>query len=68
MDDKRQSAMMLMKDIEKACIKRGLNLTIYDGKIGFVDQQAGKIIMLWNPEYRLGQRSNKKSSTDFTKC
>lgn len=51
--DKQKSATMLKKDIEKACIMRGLNLTIYDGKIGFVDQEEKKIVMLWNPEYQL---------------
>ncbi len=53
MSDKRKDAVDLIKDIEKACIKRGLNLTIYDGRIGFVDQEKKKIIMLWNPKYRL---------------
>ena len=53
LSDKQKSAAMLKKDIEKACIKRGLNLTIHNGKIGFVDQQEKKIVMLWNPEYQL---------------
>lgn len=53
MTDAQKKALQLKEDIEKACIKRGLNLTIYDGKIGFVNQEEGKIVMLWNPEYKL---------------
>lgn len=30
----------------------GLNLTVYDGKIGFVDQEQRKIVALWEPEYK----------------
>lgn len=48
----QEKALKLKKDIEKACIKRGLNLTIHDGRIGFVDQEERKIIMLWSPEYK----------------
>lgn len=51
MTDMQKRALMLKEDIEKACIRNGLNLTIYDGKIGFVDHKAGKIIMLWNPVF-----------------
>lgn len=53
MSKKQEAAVMLIEDIEEACIKRGLNLTIHDGKIGFVDQKEKKIVMLWNPEYQL---------------
>lgn len=51
MTDTQKKALMLKEDIEQACIRRGLNLTIHDGKIGFVDQQEKKIVMLWDPIY-----------------
>lgn len=34
-----------------ACIFYGLNLTVYEGKIAFVDQEQKKIVAVWNPEY-----------------
>lgn len=37
--------------IVAAGISCGLNLTIYEGKIGFVDQEHKKIVAVWNPEY-----------------
>lgn len=58
LSDKQKSALNLKEDIERACIKRGINLTIHDGKIGFVDQEEMKIVMLWNPEYKLGGNDN----------
>lgn len=39
--------------IESGAIECGLNLTVYDGKIAFVDQKAKKIVALWTPEYEL---------------
>lgn len=36
-----------------AAMKAGLNITVYDGKIGFVDQEERKIVALWKPEYKL---------------
>lgn len=51
--DSRMRALALKKAIEKACIAHGLNLTIYDGRIGFVDQEAGKIIALWGAQYSM---------------
>lgn len=53
MTDMQRKALKLKEDIEKACIKRGLNLTICNGKLGFVDQSERKIVMLWNPEYKI---------------
>lgn len=50
----QRKAVKLQKEIEAACIKYGLNLTIYDGKIGFVDQTDRKIVMLWKPTYKMG--------------
>lgn len=55
MTDMQRKALKLKEDIEKACIKRGLNITIYNGKLGFVDQSKRKIVMLWSPEYKLNE-------------
>ena len=46
-------AISLMQDIEAACINRGINLTVYNGKIGFVDQELKKIVMVWDANYSL---------------
>ena len=51
--DSKMRALALKKAIEKACIAHGLNLTIYDGRIGFVDQEEGKIVMLWGAQYSM---------------
>lgn len=51
MTEAQKRASELKEDIERACISKGLNLTIYDGKIGFVDQSQKKIIMLWEPKF-----------------
>lgn len=51
--DSKMRALALKKAIEKACIAHGLNLTIYDGRIGFVDQEEGKIVMLWGARYNI---------------
>lgn len=37
--------------IEMIAIQYGLNLTVYDGKIGFVDQEQKKIVALWMPKF-----------------
>ena len=37
--------------IEIAGVSCGLNLTVYNGRIGFVDQEQRKIVALWSPEY-----------------
>lgn len=51
MTEMQKRALALKKEIENACIKHGLNLTIYEKKIGFVDQKEKKIVMVWNAEY-----------------
>lgn len=43
----------MKQKIEQAAIECGLNLTVYDGRIGFVDQDQMKIVALWNPEHSL---------------
>lgn len=37
--------------IQQSCMVVGLNLTVYEGKIAFVDQAEKKIVAVWNPEY-----------------
>ncbi len=53
MSDAQERAAALKSDIEKSCIRYGLNITVYEGKIGFVDQKGRKIVALWSPEYQL---------------
>lgn len=45
------------REIERAAIENGLNLTVYEGKIGFVDQGKRKIVALWEAKYRLREES-----------
>lgn len=56
MSDSQKRAINLKGEIEKACIKNNLNLTIYNGMIGFVDQTEGKIVMVWDPEYHIQEK------------
>ncbi len=53
MTEVQKKAVELQKEIETACVRYGLNLTIYDGKIGFVDQTNRKIVMLWEANYKV---------------
>ena len=55
MTEAQKRAAELKNDIEAACIRHNLNLTVHEGKIGFVDQAERKIVCLWNPEYNLGE-------------
>lgn len=48
------------KTIEWVAKEFGLNLTVYDGKIAFVDQKAKKIVALWTPEYKLSDTEGQK--------
>ena len=52
MTEAQKRALNLKQEIEEACIRNNLNMTIYDGMIGFVDQSQRKIVMVWNPEYK----------------
>nr|DAU15698.1 MAG TPA: hypothetical protein [Caudoviricetes sp.] len=52
MTEAQKRALNLKQEIEEACIRNNLNMTIYDGMIGFVDQSQWKIVMVWNPEYK----------------
>jgi hypothetical protein len=46
----KEKVIEMKKEIEQLAIEYGLNLTIYDGKIGFVDGE--KIVALWTPEFK----------------
>lgn len=51
--NKETTITKLKHEIEEVCVKYGLNLTVYDGRIGFVDQSEAKIIALWKPRYTI---------------
>lgn len=47
-----QDRVLRLKElITMAAVACGLNLTVYEGKIGFVDMEQQKIVALWAPEY-----------------
>lgn len=54
MKDNQKKAVELKSKIERACIECGLNITIHEGKIAFVDQNEKKIVAVWAPEHTLG--------------
>lgn len=58
MNNKMIEAALLKADITIACIKHGLNLTIHDGKIGFVDQESKIIVALWEPEFSIEEEKH----------
>lgn len=49
-------AWKTMKEIENICIKNDMNLTIYEGKIGFVDPVEKKIVLLWDAEFKANEK------------
>lgn len=53
MSEAQERAVKMKEKIEEAAVQFGLNLTIYEGKIGFVDQGQKKIVMLWEPSYTM---------------
>lgn len=53
METVEERVLRLKKLIEMSAVACGLNLTVYDGKIGFVDQEQQKIVALWGPEYTM---------------
>lgn len=53
MDSIAERVKYLMSVIEKGCMLSGLNITVYEGKIGFVDQSQSKIVALWEPQYTM---------------
>lgn len=48
----------MKKEIVRSAIKYGLNLTIYEGNIAFVDQLHGRIVGVWKPQYTLPSNGN----------
>ena len=60
MDHIEQRVQTLVAFIRNACILCGLNITIFDGKIGFVDQKEKKIVAAWAPEYTVDDIPEKK--------
>ena len=53
MERAQKRALLLRDMIELACAHCGLNLTVYNGKIGFVDQEKRKIVALWSAKYHM---------------
>ncbi len=52
-NDIEQRVSRMMAAIQRAAIRNRLNLTIYEGKIGFVDQEHRKIVALWEANYTM---------------
>lgn len=52
--------LQLKEWIETGCQLYCLNLTVYDGKIAFVDQEQRKIVAVWNPQYKLSVSKEDK--------
>lgn len=52
MTEAQKKAVEVQKEIEEACIRHGLNLTIFENGIGFVDPKDNKIVMVWRPKYK----------------
>lgn len=52
-EDVKLRVEKMVDEITQAAIKNRLNLTIYGGKIGFVDQEQRKIVALWDAEYKM---------------
>lgn len=57
---KEERITFLKQAIETARVMAGLNLTVYNGKIGFVDQEERKIVALWSPEFSIPEQSEGK--------
>ena len=56
MTEVQKKAINLQKEIERACVRSGLNLTIYNGGIGFVDPTEKKVVMTWKPYYKATEK------------
>lgn len=53
MSEAQKRAVKVKEEIERVCVKYGINLTIYDDGIEFVDHKENKIVMVWRPSYQL---------------
>ena len=49
--DINERCVVLKNMIEAAAEIAGLNICVYDGKIGFIDQEKWRIVALWEPQY-----------------
>lgn len=47
---KEKTLQKLTQEIKEICTKYNLNLAVFDGKIGFIDQTENKIIPLLEPQ------------------
>ena len=69
MTEAQKKAVEVQKEIEEACIRHGLNLTIFENGIGFVDPKENKIVMVWRPQYKPETPSlrpmEENTQTDF---
>ena len=55
-----QSRARTLKDqITMLCILNRLNLTVVNGKIGFVDQELRKVVAVWEPQYKISDIPKK---------
>lgn len=52
---KEERVCGMIAKIQEAVIEFGLNIAIVEGKIGFVDQEEGKIIALWRATHKLDE-------------
>ena len=62
MTDAQQRAALMQRAIEAAGIAFRLNLTVHEGKIGFVDQKERKIVALWEPKYTLPDKEGDSNA------
>ena len=60
MTDAQKRATLLKKAIEMAAVAFKMNLTVFDGKILFVDQVERKIVAMWEPKYPLTSKEGNK--------
>lgn len=69
MTEAQKKAVAVQKEIEETCIRHGLNFTIFENGIGFVDPKENKIVMVWRPQYKPKtpslQPMDENTSADF---
>ena len=53
METVEERVLRLKKLIEMSAVACGLNLTVYEGRIAFVDMAQQKIVAVWNPDYSM---------------
>lgn len=60
MENIQMRVQTLVAFIRNACNVCGLDITILDDKIGFVDREEKKIVAAWAPEYKVTDTTEKK--------